>query len=145
MILSKKYNPSKSVLVQVISFVMMTLMLYAGTVKLLNVPLFKEQMSKSPLIPEILIPYIGYLLPLAEILIALLIIIKRTTRMGLLLSFIVMLMFTFYLIFLTSLFENVPCSCGGILGQMSYTVHIIFNISFTILAWMGFSLYEDRG
>lgn len=144
MILSKKIYPTKNLSVQVISFGMMTLMLYAGTVKLINVPLFKEQMSKSPLIPEILIPYIGYGLPIAEIAIAVLIILKKTSKTGLLLSFIVMLMFTFYLIFLTSLFENVPCSCGGILGQMSYTVHIIFNVSFTILAWMGFSFYDDR-
>lgn len=144
MILSKKIYPTKTLTVQVISFAMMTLMLYAGTVKLINVPLFKEQMAKSPLIPEMLIPYIGYGLPIAEISVALLIILKKTAKTGLLLSFIIMLMFTFYLIFLTSLFENVPCSCGGILGQMSYPVHIIFNVSFTILAWIGFSFYVDR-
>lgn len=43
-------------------------------------------------------------------------------------------MFTAYIIVILNYSSFVPCSCGGILEEMGWKEHLIFNIAFTILA-----------
>ncbi|QNK64399.1 hypothetical protein H7F33_07945 [Pedobacter sp. PAMC26386] len=124
-----------------------TLFMYAGIFKAMDYPLFLSDLSKSPL----LVRYDkGMLAPVVlgtEFLIVLFLSFSVTRRTGLFLSFFVMLLFTFYLSTLYFFYTNIPCSCGGILGKMSYPVHITFNAVFTLMAAAGVLLntYQDRG
>jgi hypothetical protein len=45
-----------------------------------------------------------------------------------------MLAFTGYVIAVVSFSKELPCSCGGVLQEMSWGQHIVFNIVFTLLA-----------
>jgi hypothetical protein len=110
------------------------LFIYAGIFKAMDYPLFLSDLSKSPL----LVKYDKTLLAPAvlgtEFLIVCLLAFTSTRKAGLFLSFFVMLLFTLYLSTLYFLYTNIPCSCGGILGKMSYPTHIIFNAAFTLMA-----------
>jgi hypothetical protein len=121
---------------QYIPYALAALLLYAGVIKISNPALFQLQMSKSPLLPASLIPFISYALPIAEITIALFLFTGILKRLSLYASFTIMSLFTAYLSILYLLFKgaDLPCSCGGILGKMSYPTHIAFNLFFTLLA-----------
>jgi len=110
------------------------LFIYAGIFKAMDYPLFLSDLSKSPL----LVKYDKTLLAPAilgtEFLIVILLSFTLTRKTGLFLSFFVMLLFTLYLSTLYFFYTNIPCSCGGILGKMSYPTHIIFNAVFTLMA-----------
>lgn len=113
------------------------LFIYAGLVKVLSVETFQQQLYQSPVIAGKAVPIVSYVLPIYEILLALLLISDRLRTIALALSFFTMLFFTLYLIGLVSFAERVPCSCGGILGHMSYPVHIAFNAVFTLISlWL---------
>lgn len=133
----------KSKIILIIKFLLASLFIYAGVYKIVDISLFKSQLYQSPLIPAFLVPYIGVLFPLLEILLSIfLIFYKRVEYTLLWLSFSIMLFFTFYLLMLYNLYDKPPCSCGGILNDMTYSTHIIFNIIFSLLALISITIYE---
>ncbi|MEN5055726.1 MauE/DoxX family redox-associated membrane protein [Sphingobacterium kitahiroshimense] len=110
------------------------LFMYAGISKLLDYSNFVVQLDNSPLIPDRMTNLIALGLPSVEILVAGALCFDSTRKASVLLTFGIMLTFTIYLIILVTFFSSVPCSCGGILGKMSYPIHIIFNIIVTAMS-----------
>jgi hypothetical protein len=113
------------------------LFIYSGIVKLMSLQKFRTDMARSPLIPENMLNFLQYLIPGTEILVVILLVFASTKRFGFYGGFFLLSLFTVYLIALVSAFSNLPCSCGGILGGMSYPAHIAFNIVFTLVALAG--------
>jgi uncharacterized membrane protein YphA (DoxX/SURF4 family) len=124
------------------------LFVYAALSKLLDYDEFRVQVSKSPLLTA----YSGWviwLVPAVEIAIALLLAIPRWRLPALYASFTLMVTFTAYIVAILHFSDFIPCSCGGILQNMSWNQHLVFNIVFIILALTGvllyFSKYEQTG
>lgn len=130
---------------RIIAFLLAALLMYAGMVKLMNPTLFQTQLSKSPLIPSGIIPFLAYALPLSEVAVAFLLFTDKYLKFALHYAFALMAFFSVYLIVLYTAFpkQDLPCSCGGILGYMSYEVHIVFNLCFTLLAGIGVFINEQ--
>lgn len=129
----------KQILLDTIIFLFMVLFLYAATTKLLEYDLFKAQIGKSPLISKYA-PVAAWMVPGVEYIIALLLFIPKFRLTGLYASFSLMLAFTAYIAFILTFSPYVPCSCGGILSDMGWTAHLVFNIGFTALAVVGIFL-----
>lgn len=129
----------------IIRIVLIMLFVYAGLSKIIDVEHFQEQLFQSPIIPASVVPMISYLLPTGEIVLSILLSLDKFLKPALILSFAVMLFFSFYLIGLVSFFTNVPCACGGILGNMGYPAHIIFNVVMAILpVWAVFKIEREE-
>lgn len=120
-------------ILNILKYFLPLLLIYAAVSKLMVFDIFLMQLGQSPLIPEGLIKVTGYGLIAAEFIIAAFFFFDKTTELGLVLATGIMFLFSLYLISLVSFFTNVPCSCGGILGKMSYPTHIIFNLCCTAL------------
>jgi hypothetical protein len=118
--------------------------MYAAVVKAMDYGLFISDMSKSPLLVKYDKEWLGPGVLGGEFLIVALLSFGATRKSGLFLSFFVMLLFTLYLSTLYFFYTNIPCSCGGILGKMSYPMHIVFNAVFTLLAATGVLLYKTN-
>jgi hypothetical protein len=123
-------------------FLLCLLFTYAGLVKALDYNLFVTDMAKSPLLVKYDKVWLAPVILGTEFLIVILLGFQRTRKTGLYLSFFVMSVFTLYLGVLYFFFTNIPCSCGGILGKMSYPTHITFNTIFTLIAGTGVMLSE---
>lgn len=130
----------------VITIVALTglLFMYAAVVKAMDYGLFIDDMSKSPLLIKYDKQLLGPGVLGVEFLIVALLSFTTTRKSGLFLSFFTMLLFTLYLSTLYFFYTNIPCSCGGILGKMSYPTHIAFNAGFTLLAATGVLLYKTN-
>lgn len=122
---------------------LLALFLYSGWSKVIGLRSFRLNLARSPLLEVEVIWLLTYLLPAVELIAAMLLLFERTKSLGFLLCFFLMVFFSLYLISLATIFTNVPCSCGGILGGMSYPVHIAFNIFFTLVALVGIYTCED--
>ncbi|QEH44139.1 hypothetical protein FW415_20835 [Chitinophaga sp. XS-30] len=115
------------------------LWIYTGLNKALDLENFKVQLGRSPFIQP-LAPWIALVLPVGEILLALLLVIKRTRLIALYTSFFAMALFTGYVFIMLRYSYDLPCSCGGVLEALSWENHLIFNFTGTILAAVGIFL-----
>jgi uncharacterized membrane protein YphA (DoxX/SURF4 family) len=130
---------TKQFIVDTVAFLFMLLWLYAGASKLMEYDQFKFQLGKSPFIQEYA-SLIAIALPIGEILIAAMMVPVKTRLLGIYASFFLMLIFTGYIYAMLHYSDFLPCSCGGLLNSMSWYVHLIFNIIFTIMALVAIML-----
>ena len=133
---------TKTIITEIITLLLVMLFLYTGISKLSNYSLFKEQISTSPLLVS-LARYIALALPWIEFAIVLILVIPRYRFFGLITSLILMFIFTAYVVCILLFNETLPCSCGGVLEEMSWQQHVVFNFTFTALTLVGIILQKQ--
>ncbi|WP_225874812.1 MauE/DoxX family redox-associated membrane protein [Pedobacter hiemivivus] len=129
----------KRIIVDIITYLYVLLFLYTAASKLMDYENSELQMSKSPIITEFAYILV-WLVPTIEIIISLLLIWTKTNFIGLYVSFMLMIIFTAYIIAILNLSSHIPCSCGGVISALNWNEHLIFNIIFIILAFIAISL-----
>jgi len=128
---------------QATSFLLIILWTYAAIGQVLQWENFRIRMSQFPFIGE----YGGilvWLVPGIEIVIALLFFFPRLKDEAYLASFILLLVFTAYIIVVLNFADSVPCSCNGVIGSLSWKEHIIFNVGFGLLSLFGLLLKPNQ-
>lgn len=126
----------KNTLLEIISALLVFLFMYAAVSKLIDFDTFRSQLSQSPFITSISW-LVVWIIPVAEILISLSLLIRRTRPAGLYLSFFILLLFTGYIFIMLRYSPYLPCSCGGVLSEMTWKQHLVFNVAFTGLSLAG--------
>jgi hypothetical protein len=141
----KKGNPKSSMIkmesrLTWIKLALLTLWVYAAVSKLREVEVFAAQLERQPL-PFWLASQLVWALPIVELLAAGLLVFRRLEQAGLWLSLGLMLLFTGYVtLAVLGVWQDVPCACGGVLSQLGWREHLVFNLLFTALAGYGLSL-----
>jgi hypothetical protein len=120
----------------IISLLLIFLFAYTGSSKLIDSKAFAAVVSKVPLIGQGA-GMIVILLPLAELLIALLLFFAHTRLTGLYASLVLLSVFTIYLVYMVLFVSHLPCSCGGVISKMSWRQHIAFNLAFIVFTVVG--------
>lgn len=134
---------NKTLLVGIVSLLLILLMVYAALAKLNDFYNFRFGLSESPIIA----PFAGILawaVPATELLIAVMLALPFLRLAGLYASFVLMLLFTLYIVVMLSFYDDIPCSCGGVLEEMSWGVHIAFNLLFVLLSAWAIMLEKRR-
>ncbi|MFD2938481.1 MauE/DoxX family redox-associated membrane protein [Flavobacterium sp.] len=126
----------RNIFIEVISFLYVLLFVYAAISKLLDFENFQVQLGQSPLLSAFA-GLFAWIVPATELFIAFLLISKKWRLIGLFLALCLMVMFTVYIYIILNYSSFVPCSCGGILEEMGWREHLIFNSVFIILAAAG--------
>src|ERR1700689_5329557 len=119
-------------LVDLISWLFIALFIYAASSKLIQFDKFKVQIGKSPLLTAFS-AQVAWFIPAVEITIALMLLSKTMQLLGLCLAFTLMTIFSAYIFCILRFSYYVPCSCGGILQNMSWLQHLYFNLLFVFL------------
>lgn len=133
----------RNTLIEIIAALFILLFVYTATSKFFAFNQFQYTLGRSPLIGK-MATVVAWGLPIVELLIALLLFIPRMRRWGLWASFGIMLFFTGYLGYMIYFTPDRPCSCGGVLKQMTWKQHLVFNIGFTLLALLGLWLQRRQ-
>ncbi|MEJ7693213.1 MauE/DoxX family redox-associated membrane protein [Daejeonella sp.] len=135
----------KSSTILISSIALVILWTYAATSKLADFRNFKTQMRKQVFSDEIA-DILVYLVPITEIVVALLLCLSLTRFYGFVFSAILLLSFSIYIaLILAGLSGKVPCSCGGVLSQLGWGEHLAFNLCFLALALSGIFLSQKKG
>ena len=84
---------------------------------------------------------LAWLIPTIEVILTFLLLFPNTRKIALWASLFLLSAFTLYIgVVMTRIFGRIPCSCGGILKNMSYGTHLIFNLFFVSLALLGLAI-----
>jgi len=130
-------------LIEIISALFILLFVYTGISKLNERYIFSLVLSQSPLIGANA-NLLSWLLPVAELSTALLLLILPTRKWGLIISLLLMCIFTGYIAYMLLLNSGLPCSCGGVFKQMTWTQHLVFNIILTGLNVAGLWSFQKN-
>ncbi len=133
----------KTVLIEIISALFILLFVYAAASKLIDYQKFRIQLGQSPLLTAFA-GRVSWIIPSLETIISIMLAFPRFRLFGLYASFSLMVMFTAYIIAITKFSDYVPCSCGGVLQNMSWNQHLVFNIAFVVLALIGIIIHSKQ-
>jgi uncharacterized membrane protein YphA (DoxX/SURF4 family) len=134
---------ARKITIEIITILFIILWIYAGLTKLLDYEKFRFQLGRSPFIQPIA-PIIAWAMPLFEIAIAVLLVAKRTREIGMYASFFLMVLFTGYIYIMLHYSYFIPCSCGGILANMPWKTHLVFNVIFSLIGFAGILSLHKR-
>lgn len=118
------------------AYLIAMLFLTVGLSKYFGFARFQDTLSKSPLVKDHSL-ILSFLLPAAQIVLALLLLTSRFRRKALFGSLVLMLLFTLYNVYLLTLAPYIPCSCAGILNMLSWQTHLFVNIGFMLCCLLG--------
>jgi putative oxidoreductase len=118
---------------------------YAAFSKLFDFREFRTALLIQPF-PRWAAELLVYLIPLMELLTVLLLVVRPTEHIGYWCSLVLMTEFTGYIaLVLAGFWSSVPCSCGGILGHLSWLPHLFFNLFFLVITIAGiFIINQER-
>lgn len=129
----------KETAIRIICSLLILLFAYAGFSKLLNHDFFHAQLLLFPVL-KYAEPVLSWLLPIVELIAVVLLIIPRICLVGLFASFILLVLFTLYLIVMVMMHLKLPCSCGGVITYLTWKQHIVFNLFFLSASFTGIKL-----
>ncbi|WP_268225635.1 MauE/DoxX family redox-associated membrane protein [Sinomicrobium oceani] len=127
-------------IVDTICLLFVVLFTYAAVSKLLEFEKFRAQLGQSPLLTAFA-DMVVWTIPAVELAISLLLFVPRFRLAALYASLSLMTLFTAYIVAVLYFSPYVPCSCGGILENLGWTEHLVFNLVFIALAIAGIVLY----
>jgi hypothetical protein len=133
----------KALAIPVIAAIFIFLFTYTALSKFLDFTNFKKVLHQSPLIGNVS-DLIAWALPLTELAAAALLFFPRTRLSGLYTSLALMIMFTIYIGYMIAFTPHLPCSCGGVLKQLTWKQHLWFNMLFTMLAAIAIWLTKQK-
>lgn len=119
------------------------LFVYAAVNKIIDFQNFQVQLAQSPLISSFA-GVISYIVPVVEIIIAIMLSFTKFKNLALYCSLSLMAMFSAYIIIILNFSPFVPCSCGGVLDKLSWTQHLIFNLCFVLLSAIAIILWNPN-
>lgn len=135
---------SRKTIIDIICISLIILWSYAAISKLANLEKSHSEMLNQ-VFPIWMANIFYWLIPTLELSLCGLLLFTKTRLIGLYGSLFLMSSFTLYIaIVMTGIFGRVPCSCGGILKNMSYNTHLLFNLFFVVLALLGVAIVKRR-
>lgn len=131
--------------VSLISGFLTFLWVYAAMSKVLNYEQSRMQMMNQ-VFPVTVNAVLLWLIPITELFIAGLLLFSKSRIVGLILSAILLFLFSGYvLLVMLNVFGRIPCSCGGIISKLSWGQHLVFNLVFLALAILGLRIELKKG
>lgn len=126
---------------EILSGIMVILFVYTVISKLSDVEFFKYQLYNQVFSIKVA-KALFILLPLSETVTTALLCFNKLRLYGLLCAILLMLAFTIYTALIAlGKFDRVPCVCGGVIANMSWPIHLMFNIVFLTIAVIGLLYY----
>lgn len=131
-------------IMEAILLLLFILYVYTAGSKLINYNATVFQMNAQPFDNKYT-PFLVLGIPIAEFIVAGMLIFKRTLLKGLWASLFLLTLFTGYIILVKlNYYGTIPCSCGGVLKDLTWTKHLFFNLFFMGINIVGI-LLEKRG
>lgn len=130
----------KLFVIEITGMLFIILFVYASLTKLIDFQKFNIELNKSPILNTIS-KEVAFIIPIIELIIGFMFVFKRSQLLALYISFSLMVIFSSYIVAILKYSDYIPCSCGGILQNMNWTQHLIFNVVFILLSAVSVLIY----
>jgi hypothetical protein len=127
---------TRSRLLNLIAASLIFLYVYTAISKLLDTVAFKTVLAKSSLLNPF-DDFLVWFIPVTEILISIMLFFPVLRKHGFILSTALMSAFSLYIGYMLLFIPHLPCSCGGVIQQLTWSQHLIFNLVFCFLSFYG--------
>ena len=134
-------EPAKEKIITVLSWLCMALFFYTAYAKIIDHARFLKGLTRVHLISGFAV-FTSFAVPIVEIIVALILLIPQTTKIGLYSFIAVMSSFTIYIISAMIWEPHLPCHCGGAIEKLSWGQHIWFNLAFITIAIIALRLLQ---
>lgn len=104
--------------------------------------MFYQQLSAIPVFSK-LAGFISYAVPTIEIITGFSLIFQKLELSGWWLSATLLTLFTIYLVYMLVFMPQLPCSCSGIIEQLSWKQHLVINIFLAAISWLRIYHYKN--
>ncbi|WP_184497096.1 MauE/DoxX family redox-associated membrane protein [Algoriphagus iocasae] len=122
---------------KIASTLLILLWTYTGLDKLIQFEASRKAFLNQPM-PNELEEVLAYVIPVSELLLALLLLFSITRWWGYLGSILLLTVFTTYVgLIWVGAFPRVPCNCAGILESLGWAEHFVLNLGFIGVAVWG--------
>lgn len=139
-----KYRKRKTITFNVVIILLLLLWIPVGIDKLFNFEMFKTGILRQPFSDNLGYVLI-YTLPVLESITVLALVIEKFRKAGLILSTVLMTIFTGYIGFaLLGAWEKLPCGCGSVISGMTWMQHFFFIFLF-LSGWGLYLWHKLRG
>ena len=127
----------------IITTLLILLWVYAATSKLVDYDKSRSQILNQ-VFPVWISKILVWAVPATELIIAGLLLFPKTLKFGMYASLYLLTFFTLYIaLIMTGIFGRIPCSCGGVLEDLSWSQHLIFNLFFLALTLIAI-IYQSK-
>lgn len=133
----------QNIFAELIVGILVLLFIYTGLIKLIDAKGFVGAMKHNPLLNPYL-HILRWMVPISELIVAVLLFVPGTRTQGLLLSFLLLLAFTAYIAYMLITQSILPCTCGGILEQLSWAQHLWLNSALSTVAFITWIIYKRK-
>lgn len=133
---------ARELIMDITVYLFIVLFMYTSASKLFTIKAFASTLARSPLIGDLNFA-LAWMIPVIEIIISILLIIPSLRKTGLWASFLLLIAFTIYLVYMVFSGIKLPCHCGGVINALTWPQHIWFNISFIVLAVIGLKINKQ--
>lgn len=134
---------SRYIISELCSTFLLLLFVYAAVSKLMDLQQFVVQLGKSPMLNSF-VNEASVGVPLVEIVISLMFFINKLRLAAFYAAYGLMVVFTVYIFFILNFSYYIPCSCGGVIQNLTWTQHLIVNIAFIVLSGIGVLLHPQK-
>lgn len=123
-----------------LTIILLSLWIPVSLDKFINFETFKNGLVRQPF-NDTLAHFLAYILPVLEALTVLLLLIDSLRRYGMIMSLILMTVFTAYIgAALAGTWEELPCACGSVISTLTWKHHFFFNLFFLLIS--GYGVYR---
>ncbi|SFB39870.1 MauE/DoxX family redox-associated membrane protein [Algoriphagus aquimarinus] len=130
-------KPLTAILAEAVAWLLAALFTYTAVSKVYDWQGTRMAMYNQ-VFPVWMADAILYILPLVELGVAVMLLVSVWRKAGLLMSVILLSLFTGYVTIVWLGFtDRVPCSCGGILSSLGWGEHLVVNLVFLGIAIIG--------
>jgi hypothetical protein len=91
-----------------------------------------------------LVRFVSAFVPIIELGIAGLLISAKYKEFAMYLVSGLMLVFSLYIIWIMEFSADIPCSCGGIINNLTWQEHLLFNSGFLLLGILGIYIQANK-
>lgn len=118
------------------------LFIYTAIEKLRDPHLFQSMMARSPLLYRY--DYLlAYIVPILELVLVILLVIPRTRKIALIASIMMIAIFTGYIAFMILFTPELPCTCGGVISELTWRAHLLFNGGFIAMGFVALVINKE--
>ncbi len=119
-------------IINITSYLLVFLFTYTACSKLMDHASFLTSILQFPIIRNYA-TLISWLIPTLELLIVVSLLSYKYKLMRLWFSLFLMVIFTVYIGYMILYIPHLPCSCGGVLKELSWQNHLLINGAFILL------------
>jgi uncharacterized membrane protein YphA (DoxX/SURF4 family) len=141
--ISARKDKRRSIYLSVLLFYFIWLLVFSGITKLADQSFVNFWLNTPFLFEKSIAEVFAIVIPIVELLTAVLIGLRRTRRIGLYFAVLIFMIYATYSIWSLLNVNGIPCSCTGLIAKFSWKQYLYFNIGNLVLACLSFYILKN--